>query len=66
MSERKPNVRVRLRHIRSTRDAALFAVPSNGDEVWIPRSVIADRKHIEGDYYTIKVPAWIANEKGLA
>jgi hypothetical protein len=66
MSERQPTVRLRLRHIRSTRDAALFAAPGDGSEVWIARSVISDRKHIEGDYYQIKIPAWVAQEKGLA
>ena len=48
-------------------DAAFLVVLEDGEEVWMPKSQIADADdYSQGDQdCTISITAWLANEKGL-
>lgn len=58
-------VTICIDEIETTTDAAVLAV-IDGDELWIPRSVIEDGNSVEeGDDDSLEVAKWFAEKEGL-
>lgn len=55
------------RALRKSKGGGALLVEIDGEEIWIPQSVIDDKSEmwVEGDMGELVIPLWFAEKKGL-
>ena len=61
-------VHIEVAEIKRETDAAFLCELEDGEEIWLPKSQIADSEdYNQGDKdFTMSITEWIANQKGLS
>ena len=46
-------------------DSGAFLVEDGANEIWIPKSLVSEKRQLKGSDYEFTIPEWFAHKEGI-